>query len=44
MKPSHLNILMAQINPTVGAIKANSDRIVAIINEQQNKHDVIVFP
>ena len=39
-----LNILMAQINPTVGAIEANQDKIINIINNNQSTHDVIIFP
>lgn len=44
MTQSKLNILMAQINPTVGAIEANRDKIIAIINDQQTQHDIIIFP
>ncbi|CDZ78788.1 Glutamine-dependent NAD(+) synthetase [Legionella massiliensis] len=39
-----LNILMGQINPTVGAIEANVEKIIAIIEQEQEKHDLIVFP
>lgn len=39
-----LIILMAQINPTVGAIESNTDNIIQIISTHQTKHDVIVFP
>lgn len=35
---------MAQINPTVGAIEANTQKIKAIITAHQDSHDVIVFP
>lgn len=35
---------MAQINPTVGALAANRDKISDIIKSQQASHDVIVFP
>lgn len=41
---STLNILMAQINPTVGAIESNRDKIIAVIKAQQEQHDVIIFP
>jgi NAD+ synthase (glutamine-hydrolysing) len=41
---SLLNVLMAQINPTVGAIESNRDKIIAIIKDQQAQHDVILFP
>ncbi|MFA6302286.1 MAG: NAD+ synthase [Legionella sp.] len=37
-------VLMAQINPTVGAIKANAEKIMHIIAENQEKHDLIIFP
>jgi NAD+ synthase (glutamine-hydrolysing) len=40
----NLNILMAQINPVVGAIHANQDKILKLISEKQNNHDIIVFP
>ncbi|KTD35879.1 glutamine dependent NAD+ synthetase [Legionella nautarum] len=39
-----LKILMAQINPTVGAIEANTQKIITIIQQQQQEHEVIVFP
>ncbi|WP_133130097.1 NAD+ synthase [Legionella yabuuchiae] len=40
----HLNVLMAQINPTVGGIKENTDKIIHCIDQHQAKHDLIVFP
>ncbi len=40
----NLSILMAQINPTVGAIAANTAKIITIIQSHQDKHDLIVFP
>ena len=43
MHPS-LSLLMAQINPTVGAIKANTAKIINIIELNQHDHDVIIFP
>ncbi len=39
-----LKILMAQINPTVGAITANREKIISIIKAQQEAHDLIIFP
>ncbi len=39
-----LTILMAQINPTVGAIEENAEKIIKIILEHQQTHDVIIFP
>jgi len=39
-----LSILMAQINPTVGAIDANKTKIIDIIKKHQLDHDIIVFP
>lgn len=39
-----LTLLMAQINPTVGAIEANAQKIMDIIRTQQSSHDVIIFP
>jgi NAD+ synthase (glutamine-hydrolysing) len=44
MSQSTLNILMAQINPTVGAIETNCSKITSIIETQQEHHDVIIFP
>ncbi len=41
---STLNILMAQINPTVGAIESNREKIISIINAHQAQHDAIIFP
>lgn len=41
---SNLNILMAQINPTVGAIKSNANKIIEIIQAKQADHDLIIFP
>lgn len=38
-----LRILMAQINPTVGAISENKEKIIQVIRSQQDTHDVIVF-
>lgn len=40
----NLSILMAQINPTVGAISINLDKITGIIRNHQQEYDVIVFP
>ncbi len=42
--PQSLSILMAQINPTVGAITANTAKIIDIIQSHQHNHDVIIFP
>jgi len=39
-----LVILMAQINPTVGAIEANAQKIIQIIQTHQATHDLLVFP
>lgn len=36
--------LMAQINPTVGAIEANAQKIIQIIQSHQATHDILVFP
>ncbi|WP_058481460.1 NAD+ synthase [Legionella waltersii] len=41
---SNLTVLMAQINPTVGALQLNTEKIINIIHEHQSMHDVIVFP
>lgn len=39
-----LNILMAQMNPTVGAIAANTTKIIDLISMYQSQYDLIVFP
>ncbi|WP_454780584.1 NAD+ synthase [Legionella sp. WA2022007384] len=39
-----LSVLMAQINPTVGALTSNRDKIIEIIKSEQEAHDVILFP
>ena len=41
---STVSLLMAQINPKVGAIKANAQKIIDIIEAHQNTHDIIIFP
>lgn len=42
--PTPLVLLMAQLNPTVGAITANMEKIIAIIQSNQHNHDIIIFP
>lgn len=44
MTQAKLNVLMAQINPTVGAIEANCTQIINIITTHQPEYDLIVFP
>jgi NAD+ synthase (glutamine-hydrolysing) len=39
-----LNILMVQIDSTVGAIEANAEKIIRIILREQQHYEVIVFP
>lgn len=39
-----LTILLAQLNPTVGAIETNTAKLVHVIQTQQEQHDVILFP
>lgn len=39
-----INILMAQMNPILGAIERNTNCIMQIITAHQSTHDVIVFP
>jgi NAD+ synthase (glutamine-hydrolysing) len=41
---SLIHLLMAQINPTVGAISENEKKIREIIQNNQDKFDIIVFP
>ena len=44
MMQKTLTLMMAQINPTVGAIEKNAEKIIQIIHAHQGAHDVIVFP
>lgn len=39
-----LTVLMAQINPTIGDVISNRDKIIEIIQKQQATHDLIIFP
>lgn len=39
-----LDILFAQVNMTVGAIDANAQTIVTLIQTQQSSHDILLFP
>ncbi len=39
-----MKILLAQINPTVGALAHNRDMIIGIIREHSKDADIIVFP
>ena len=39
-----MKIVLAQINPTVGALDNNSRKIEGIIQEYSPKCDLIVFP
>jgi NAD+ synthase (glutamine-hydrolysing) len=41
---TNLTLLMAQINPTVGAVLANTQKIVDVISTHQAQHDLIIFP
>lgn len=39
-----INLLIAQINPNVGDVQANGQKILQIITAQKHNHDLIVFP
>ncbi len=39
-----LQVLLAQMNPIVGAIELNTNKIIQIITTHQTTHDLIVFP
>ncbi|CAM2936320.1 NAD+ synthase [Legionella worsleiensis] len=41
---TNLKLLMAQINPKVGAIKSNETQIIELIEAHQKDYDVLVFP
>lgn len=44
MNNANIKILLAQINPTVGAIDKNKEIIIDIIKEYDNDYDLIIFP
>ena len=39
-----MKVVLAQINPTVGALAANSKKIKEIIREYTSQCDLIIFP
>ncbi|MCS5640243.1 MAG: NAD+ synthase, partial [Candidatus Marinimicrobia bacterium] len=39
-----MKVVLAQINPTVGALKNNAQKIIEIIREYTPKCDLIIFP
>ncbi len=40
-----IRIVLAQINPTVGDIKGNTDKVISSIKEARKKRaDIIAFP
>ena len=39
-----MKVVLAQINPTVGALDANSEKIKEIIREYTSQCDLIIFP
>ncbi len=43
---SRLNVVMAQINPVVGDIDGNTQKVIESINDAENIHsaDVVIFP
>ena len=44
MSKQPIKLLMAQINPTVGAIEQNTDKIIQCIQANEATHDLIIFP
>jgi NAD+ synthase (glutamine-hydrolysing) len=44
MNRSPLKVTLAQINPIVGDVDGNAQKIIDITNEYTNKCDLIVFP
>jgi NAD+ synthase (glutamine-hydrolysing) len=44
MNHPQIKVLMAQINPIVGAINENCQKIINIIEKNHTSHDLIVFP
>ncbi|MFX1531832.1 MAG: NAD+ synthase, partial [Promethearchaeota archaeon] len=43
MKSVNLNIVIGQINPTVGDIESNAEKVIDVIKKYQEK-DIIIFP
>ncbi len=39
-----MKIALAQINPTVGALSSNSQKILDVIKDYSSKSDLIIFP
>ena len=39
-----MKVVLAQINPTVGALDVNSEKIKEIIQEYASQCDLIIFP
>ena len=39
-----MKVVLAQINPTVGALDANSEKIKGIIQDYTSQCDLIIFP
>lgn len=39
-----LTVMMAQINPIVGAIETNTQMVLDIVQEHSTNHDLIIFP
>ena len=39
-----MKIALAQINPTVGALSGNSQKILDVIKDYSSKSDLIIFP
>lgn len=45
MRKNDLNLVIAQINPTVGALQANTDQAIAIMEKMEaSGKDLLVFP
>ena len=39
-----MKVALAQINPTVGALSSNSEKIINIIQKFSSKCDLLIFP
>ena len=44
MNTPPINITLAQINPTVGDIRGNAEKILNIWEEHKGQSDLVVFP
>jgi len=39
-----MKVLLAQLNPTIGALEENTNKIVSVLQKARGKTDIVVFP